>query len=305
LRADFPPRFCSSEIAGEYGSKALYRNLGYYSIICLLRVHVLLGDFTLALKVMDPIPLTRKAEFTKVTACHVALYYYVGFSYLSLGRYADAANTFVSILRYYSRMQQFHTRSYQYGAISKTCDRMYALLAICTSLAPGPVDDASGIIPAMKEQLGDKLAEMARGTDALDTYEELYLSACPKFISANPPPYEDPSSYALYTADPPADPPARHAALFLDDVRALAAVPKTRSLLKLYTSIGAEKLGTLIDEDAERVLEDMMVLKQASRTYKNTGESGLMNGSRAVVNNLDFFVDNVRPLSSDLQSWTN
>lgn len=34
------------EIAGEYGSKSLYRNLGYFSLICLLRVHVLLGDPT-------------------------------------------------------------------------------------------------------------------------------------------------------------------------------------------------------------------------------------------------------------------
>ena len=34
------------EIAGEYGSKPLYRNLGYFSLICLLRVHVLLGDPT-------------------------------------------------------------------------------------------------------------------------------------------------------------------------------------------------------------------------------------------------------------------
>lgn len=35
-----------SEIAGAFGSKPLYRNLGYFSTICLLRVHVLLGDPT-------------------------------------------------------------------------------------------------------------------------------------------------------------------------------------------------------------------------------------------------------------------
>lgn len=35
-----------TEIAGEYGSKPLYRTLGYFSLICLLRVHVLLGDPT-------------------------------------------------------------------------------------------------------------------------------------------------------------------------------------------------------------------------------------------------------------------
>lgn len=35
-----------AEIAGEYGAKPLYRTLGYFSLICLLRVHVLLGDAT-------------------------------------------------------------------------------------------------------------------------------------------------------------------------------------------------------------------------------------------------------------------
>src|SRR4030095_16455311 len=49
-----------SEVAGDYGSKPLYRTLGYFSIIGLLRVHCLLGDFTLALKMMDNIELSKK-----------------------------------------------------------------------------------------------------------------------------------------------------------------------------------------------------------------------------------------------------
>jgi translation initiation factor 3 subunit L len=35
--------------------------LGYFSIIGLLRVHVLLGDFTLGLKVMENVELNQKA----------------------------------------------------------------------------------------------------------------------------------------------------------------------------------------------------------------------------------------------------
>jgi hypothetical protein len=52
----------NSEEVGEFGSKPLYRSLGYFSLIGLLRVHVLLGDYTLALKVMDNIELTPKVE---------------------------------------------------------------------------------------------------------------------------------------------------------------------------------------------------------------------------------------------------
>ncbi|CAJ0850153.1 8556_t:CDS:10 [Entrophospora sp. SA101] len=58
------------EVAGEYGSRTLYKMLGYFSIIGLLRVHCLLGDYTLALKMMDNIELNKKALFARVTACH-------------------------------------------------------------------------------------------------------------------------------------------------------------------------------------------------------------------------------------------
>ena len=52
----------SSEIVGEYGTRPLYRMLGYFSIIGLLRVHSLLGDFTLALKVMENVELNQKVR---------------------------------------------------------------------------------------------------------------------------------------------------------------------------------------------------------------------------------------------------
>lgn len=52
-----------------------------------------------------------------MTACHVATYYYVGFSYMALRRYNDAIRTFVSILNFIGRMRQYHTRSYQYDQV--------------------------------------------------------------------------------------------------------------------------------------------------------------------------------------------
>ena len=45
----------ASLYAGEYGNRPLYKMLGYFSIIGLLRVHCLLGDFSLALKTLDDI----------------------------------------------------------------------------------------------------------------------------------------------------------------------------------------------------------------------------------------------------------
>lgn len=54
-----------SGIVGEYGTKPLYRMLGYFSLIGLLRVHSLLGDFTLALKVMEHVELNQKVRGTE------------------------------------------------------------------------------------------------------------------------------------------------------------------------------------------------------------------------------------------------
>ncbi len=56
------PDTAISEIVGEYGTRPLYKLLGYFSIIGLLRVHSLLGDFTLALKVMENVELNQKAS---------------------------------------------------------------------------------------------------------------------------------------------------------------------------------------------------------------------------------------------------
>jgi translation initiation factor 3 subunit L len=47
---------------GDYGSLPLYHMLGYFSLIGLLRVHVLLGDFTLALKVVENVELNQKVS---------------------------------------------------------------------------------------------------------------------------------------------------------------------------------------------------------------------------------------------------
>jgi len=53
------------EIVGEYGALQLYRLLGYFSILGLLRVHTMLGDFTLALKSMEGVELNQKV-FTRL-----------------------------------------------------------------------------------------------------------------------------------------------------------------------------------------------------------------------------------------------
>lgn len=139
------------------------------------------------------------------------------------------------------------------------------------------------------------------------------MYACPKFIAANPPPYHNPALLVTYLATPaPALEPAQlHLALFLADVRAQLAVPTLRSFLKLYTSLDANKLAGFLDKDEEDVVQEMMVMKQASRSVSlvvgsekdrggdeagNGAAGGLLGGQTISTSDLDFVIDEVNPL---------
>jgi translation initiation factor 3 subunit L len=231
-----------------------------------------------------------------------------------LRRYPDAIRSFVTILNFILRMRQYHTRSYQYdqvgfcctcvvlpflmtyhSQISKTADRMYALFAICNVLSPSRLDD--NISNIVKERYSEQLSKMTsrNSEEAIPAFEELFLYACPKFMSANPPPYDDPIALsALLSAEPQPDPAHRHLGLFLSDVRAQAPVPTLRSFLKLYTSLDAKKLANFLDADEESMVQQMMAMKVATRSVSRVGsEKGLLEGTTITTSDLNFVINEV------------
>lgn len=50
-------------MAGEYGRHSLYKMLGYFSLVGLLRLHSLLGDYYQAIKVLENIELNKKVGY--------------------------------------------------------------------------------------------------------------------------------------------------------------------------------------------------------------------------------------------------
>ncbi|CAG8443471.1 5464_t:CDS:10 [Acaulospora colombiana] len=265
------------EAAGEYGSRPLYKMLGYFSIIGLLRVHCLLGDYTLALKMMDNIELNKKALFARVTACHVTTYYYVGFSYMMMRRYADAIKAFSHILVFIARTKMYHTRSYQFDQINKKGDQMYALLTICIALCPTRLDE--NIHTHMREKYGEHLSKMQRGEEGLQMFEELFLYACPKFISPIGPNFED--SNALI------EPHHHHAKIFLAEVRNQILIPTLRSYLKLYTTMGIDKLAAFLEIHPDELRTQLLIVKQKSRQQKWVNGT-LLEGKYVAASDLDF-----------------
>ncbi|KAK7711057.1 hypothetical protein SLS64_005435 [Diaporthe eres] len=264
-------------VAGEYGTKSLYRMLGYFSIIGLLRVHCLLGDFSLALKTLDDIELNKKAMFARVMAAHFTTYYYVGFSYMMMRRYADAIRMFSHILVYVSRTKQFQ-KSAQYDSITKKNDQMLALIAICVAFQPTRLDDT--IHTALREKYGDQLLKLQRGgPESLPIFEELFRNACPKFISPVPPDFDNPESNI--------DPIEHHLSIFMDEVKTNMWSPTVKSYLRLYTTMDLKKLAGFLDVQPEELRSWLLVTKQRTKQLRWT-ERGLLDGELINVSDLDY-----------------
>lgn len=265
------------EVAGSDGSRSLYKTLGYFSIIGLLRVHTLLGDFTLALKTMESIDLNKKTKYSRVAGAQFTIYYYVGFCYMMLRRYSDAIKAFSHILLFISRSKSFHNRSAQYDSVTKRSDQMYALLAICVALCPTRLDDS--IHTTLREKNGEQLARMQRGgEESLPVFEELFTFASPKFMMLGPPDYENPANNI--------DPLQHHLKVFMMDVKNTMLAPTLRSYLKLYTTLNIEKLATFVEISPEELRSALVVFKQKSRQVRWT-EGSLLDGEVVNVSDLD------------------
>ena len=180
--------------------------------------------------------------------------------------------------------------------------------------------------------------------EGLSTFEEIFLYACPKFITASGPPYDDPTALGLLLNPPTpssptsptvlnntaSDPTHRHLRALTAHFLSLTPVPVLRSLLKLYTSLDARKLAGFLDAgvDEEEVLSWMMVMKNAGRCIgrvniaagvdkdeeKGAGANGapssnsggsLLDGEWMSISDLNFVIDEVRSGSRHHIVWTD
>ena len=280
----------ATNYAGEYGNRTLYKMLGYFSIIGLLRVHCLLGDFSLALKTLDDIELNKKAMFARVMAAHFDTYYYVGFSYMMLRRYADAVRMFSHILVYVSRTKNFQKSGAAYDSIAKKTEQMYALIAMCVAFSPTRLDDT--IHQALREKYGEDLQKLQRGgPESLPLFETLFRQACPKFITPTLPDFDSPQTNV--------DPIDHHCAVFMEEVKANMWNPTVKSYLKLYSTMDVKKLAGFLEVSEEELRCWLLVNKQRSRQIRHTGGvekeggGGLLEGEVVGSGELDYAMQGV------------
>ena len=254
----------------------LHRTLGYFAIVGLARVHCLCGDYASVLKVLEPIDLTRKGLFSRVMACHSALYYYLGFSYLMMRRYPEAIQALTNVLFYLSRAQQA-TQTFQQIEINKKNDQMYSLLVIALTLSPQRIEEHVNAI--LKDKFGDIMQRLQKGDEAL--MSERFLHGCPKMIWPAVPDYDNAEAMALAADQQHRQ--RQQLKVFLNDVRQQEVVPTIRSFLKLYTSIELSKLAKFLDVDEATLGEHLLCYKHKIRNRAAT---------KWAASEVEFFIEN-------------
>jgi len=269
-------------VAGEFGHHSLYKMLGYFSLVGLLRLHSLLGDYYQALKVMENIDFNKKTMYSRVPQCQITTYYYVGFAYMMMRRYQDAIRTLSHILLYIQRTKSmFQSKTYLYDQINKQNEQMHTLLAICLVLHPMCIDES--VESQLREQYTDKMLKMQKGDQ--NEFETCFSFACPKFLSPVPPNYD--------TAAPNIhlEPFLQQLAVFQGEVAQQQLLPTIRSYLKLYTTLPISKLAGFMDMDVEDLRKHLMCFKHKMKNVVWTkGVSGL-DGDFQSSSEVDFYID--------------
>jgi len=283
VRASKVESYLSDKTSGSGGpfSCETTRLLGYFSLMQLLRVHSLLGDYHLAMRTIQRIDMQEEVPlFCKIPACHVTLYYYMGFAYLMMRRYADAIRTFSEILVFLSKTSGVNHMSYQFDAMSKKQDQMYALMLIALALSPRQIDES--LEKTIRDKHGEKQARLRGGEELC--FEELFSYACPKFVSAAPPDYEANETFNANEAH------QRQLHLFLQEMRQQQLLPRIGAYMKLYTAITTSKLAQLCDMDTDALRDQLMcVMHKTSQKVRSVGAP--LDGEPSHCSEVEFYLD--------------
>jgi len=261
--------------------------MGYFSMVLSSRAECLFSDYYNCLKHVEVIAccesdgtLGKQAGlFMGVPMCYITLYFHQGFAQMMMRRYVDAIKTFSSVVLYISRNKQsLRTTGDQ---VNKWQDKILALLSALVVLCPGPRLD-EGVNTLLRDKYADKIARMQRGENS--TFDEVFNYACPKFILPCIPNYDSPMNYNQ-------DAYQVQIRAFMQEVEQQLQMPTIRSYLKLYRSIGIEKLARFRDTEVDIFRNQLLALKHKSYQLQTDRMNPVLTEGRQVsASDVHFFV---------------
>uniref|UniRef100_A0A915E2P9 Eukaryotic translation initiation factor 3 subunit L n=1 Tax=Ditylenchus dipsaci TaxID=166011 RepID=A0A915E2P9_9BILA len=273
------------DVADEFGRNPLYFGLGYFSLIGLLRTHVLLGDYHQALQTVNFLEMDTKGLYNNVPSCLVTLHYFVGFSHLMMRNYAEATKIFINCLLYIQRTQNIQQQQSQqkkntkYDVIGKN-EQLFHLLAICLTLQPQRIDES--IQSQLAEKSGDRMLRMANGD--IEEFRNAFQQGCPKFLSPTTVAYCNGHNLAKESLN-------RQCNAFLEGIESQICLPILRGYLKLYTTLPLKKLASFMkvpESDLDSFVGKLLTFKMiVNELGKETIERDIDDSTT----DLDFYVD--------------
>ncbi|CAD5220265.1 unnamed protein product [Bursaphelenchus xylophilus] len=282
------------DVADEFGRSPLYFKLGYFALIGLLRMHVLLGDYHQALRTVENLEFDPKGLYNAVPSCFVTLHYFVGFSHMMMRNYGEATKIFVNCLLYIQRTQNLQPQGQQqnakkptkYDVIAKTHEQLYYLLAICLCLQPQRIDEA--IQTQLMDRLGERVLRMSNGE--IDEFRHCFMQGAPKTLS--------PTTTVFDGSNVASEPLIRQCNVFLEGIESQICLPVLRGYLKLYTSLPVAKLASFMDiGESEldtfvgKLLTFKLIVNELGKDTRERAEQKDPDDDDTVLD-LDFFVDN-------------
>jgi len=278
-----------------------YKYLGLFSAVALSRLECLLGDYHQSLVALTPIYHTTSntSIVNEVFQARLSLAYHAGVSYFMLRRYKDATTILSDICVILQR--GFKTGQLRklsgYDQFMKLQERMIALLAIVTHICPyAKVDDA--LVRLIREKHSSQLVKIESGEEG---YEDLFIFACPKFVSPAVPDYNITSSSSESNNDETSTSKLHSSTgqdaynlqikQFMTQMSQQRTLRKLRSYLKLYTSIPIDKLASFNDTPIKEFVSYLLCYKhKMNQLEHNKDGQDPMDGVVTTAMDLHYFI---------------
>mmetsp|Transcript_5333 Transcript_5333/g.7771 ORF Transcript_5333/g.7771 Transcript_5333/m.7771 type:complete len:562 (+) Transcript_5333:230-1915(+) len=292
---------------GKESSAPAFKYLGLFASVTLARLECLLGDYTASLAALTPVlnaetkiapprgadddvtPTSAEELVSSVFAARLSMAYHAGVSYLMLRRYKDATKILGTICFYMQRGFKTGQLKKLPGSdqFPKLYDRMIALLAILTHICTVPNLLEDSVAQSVRDKHGNQLSKIEAGEEG---YEDLFIFACPKFVSPAVPDYSTALQPGAASAHSNQDAYKLQVKHFMNEMASQQTMRKLRSYMKLYTSISVHKLERLVLED--QLLPLLLAYKQKMQQTETGNESHIapLDGKDVSALDVHYFI---------------
>ena len=239
--------------------------LGYFAIIGESRIHLMIGDYTSALKAVDVIDFSQPGLFSRVRTCHVMLFYCTGFAYMMLRRFHDATRIFATMIVYLQSASRQTGNVFQ-KFVQKKHDQMLNLLALMQSVSSDLKVDS--LVQKKINDVNEKIPGLQSADEVTfkQAFQSLFNYGGPKFIVPSKPDYTSLSKSSSYDE-------ARMAQSepFISELCERKKVNEVAFYLKLYSTVTIKKLASLLskDTDKEPMTEQQAISRLLCLKYKS------------------------------------